>query len=423
MMSKQLFDGANIMMNKTIFCISTLLLISCGEEEDITTLDDDSFDYSVIIDEQTTVTNESDEIAVDVVAQPESVVELNANTLDETLSEETATSEEIDVNSTPIESLAKDLEGEEIHCTNSLGDESVTGFIDFYDPVTLTKDDVVKISVVNTTDLNVNHIPISESCFTISDAQQLPIAYSVNYQDSDLILDYRHKATSEVTARMNLPAGDALPWYDLAIDEPLTYNNSTSVEIYDSIGEAHIMTFYYVKEAVANQWLLFLSIDGKEINIDNSMPSGSKSTETTEEYNARITPSGWVGVRLMFKSNGDLKLIHPESGIITESIGNDILVNGADGSQTITINFNLDTEKPVALEPTQFASYFEVTFLDQNGYPDSIDGYDYSLRFSYYSLLSDGSYQLRHQSEDPVWAITNGYGNIADVILTGVDLK
>ena len=53
--------------------------------------------------------------------------------------------------------------------------------------------------------------------------------------------------TSEVDIRMNLPAGDvapANPVFDPT--DPLTFNNSTSVTIFDSLGDSHVMTYYFI---------------------------------------------------------------------------------------------------------------------------------------------------------------------------------
>ena len=78
---------------------------------------------------------------------------------------------------------------------------------------------------------------------------------------------------------------------------------------------------------------------------------------------------GVTGARLKFSSSGDFIEQIPalaDGGIITEEF-TDHLPNGADTSQTIAIDFNLDTLGPNANEPTQFASSFEVTSLEQDG--------------------------------------------------------
>ena len=54
-------------------------------------------------------------------------------------------------------------------------------------------------------------------------------------------------------------------------------------------------------------------------------------------------------------------------GIVSAPLGAAILSNGAEPLQAIKVNFNLDENAPNPNEPTQFASNFEVTALNQNG--------------------------------------------------------
>ncbi|NIB43257.1 flagellar hook-basal body complex protein [Pseudomaricurvus alkylphenolicus] len=76
------------------------------------------------------------------------------------------------------------------------------------------------------------------------------------------------------------PAVDPF-WGGLAInssfafnpDDPDTYNSATSVTIYDSLGFAHVMTQYFVKQRTdpldpdgsANTWDMYVQIDGEDI--------------------------------------------------------------------------------------------------------------------------------------------------------------
>jgi flagellar hook protein FlgE len=53
----------------------------------------------------------------------------------------------------------------------------------------------------------------------------------------------------------------------------------------------------------------------------------------------------------------------------TEALGANILANGSDPTQQISIDFNLDVNNATPNEPTQFASAFEVTSLEQDGLP------------------------------------------------------
>jgi flagellar hook protein FlgE len=237
--------------------------------------------------------------------------------------------------------------------------------------------------------------------------------------------------TTEVDMRMNLPAGDDyITDSPLNFDptDPLTYNHSTSVTVFDSLGDSHIMTYYFIKDnpndvvtpapvaGKPNEWILFTAIDGNPINIKDpiaeSIAAGNPDpaiaaaaavtaadaalvaalaaipqvpatieaatialadaeqdlkNASVASANGRVTSGGLVGGRLEFDSSGDFRNIYPSTGFTTEDLGNVILSNGADDTQEITIDFNLDTAGPNPNEPTQFASNFELTSLSQNG--------------------------------------------------------
>ena len=175
--------------------------------------------------------------------------------------------------------------------------------------------------------------------------------------------------TTEVDIRMNLPAGD--PYITGApanfdATDPLTYNNSTSVTVFDSLGDSHVMTYYFVKEDPAltpatNDWLIFTAVDGQMVDLQDPL--------TDSAANGRQTGAGDIGGRMSFTSGGDFLAINPTTGFTTDAagLGAGILANGADPTQTIAIDFNLDIAGANPNEPTQFASNFEVTSLEQNG--------------------------------------------------------
>ncbi|MCW8834004.1 MAG: flagellar hook protein FlgE, partial [Colwellia sp.] len=187
--------------------------------------------------------------------------------------------------------------------------------------------------------------------------------------------------TSEVDVRMNLPAGDSYisnaPG-NFDPDDPLTFNNSTSVTIFDSLGDSHIMTYFFVKDDPAvspNEWMMFAAVDGNVIDIVD--PVGGTNPvggSVSGPLSGRPLPppavgTGVQGARLMFSASGDFEGQIPtlaNGGIVTTDFSNH-LPNGADTTQTVEIDFNLDPIAPNPNEPTQFASNFEVTALNQNG--------------------------------------------------------
>ncbi len=224
--------------------------------------------------------------------------------------------------------------------------------------------------------------------------------------------------TSEVDVRMNLPAGDSYingsPG-NFDPEDPLTFNNSTSVTIFDSLGDSHVMTYFYIKEepsSAANQWTVFAAVDGKVIDLETEGSGNFAFAQTTRaaadaaqvtfdaiasptpadiatlqaavdaaraaELNTNpigggssgpLAPNGVIGARIAFNASGDFISQIPNlaaGGIRTVDFSNH-LSNGADLTQSIEIDFNLDPNSPSPNEPTQFASNFEVTALNQDG--------------------------------------------------------
>ncbi|GGF52073.1 flagellar hook protein FlgE [Alteromonas lipolytica] len=185
--------------------------------------------------------------------------------------------------------------------------------------------------------------------------------------------------TSEVDIRMNLPAGDAgLDPDNFDPEDPLTYNAATSVTVYDSLGDSHVMTYYFIKDNAAtttNEWYVVSAVDDNLVDMVNS--DGTNSDPTTA-VNTAGTASGnaVTAAKLIFSQGGDFTGIESPDGIAqsdfkirTEALGGTILANGSDPTQQINIDFNLEPGAATPNEPTQFASAFEVTSLEQDGLP------------------------------------------------------
>jgi flagellar hook protein FlgE len=183
--------------------------------------------------------------------------------------------------------------------------------------------------------------------------------------------------TAEVDIRMNLPASASVitgaPG-SFDPDDALTFNHSTSVTVFDSLGDSHIMTYFFVKES-ANTWNMFSAVDGNMVNVpDPGTLTDINGNPTTLPIGGNISgplsgAGGVAGARMNFDSSGDFVFQSPmpsEGGILTEDFTN-VLTNGADPTQRVLVNFNIDTVAPSPNEPTQFASGFEVTSLEQDG--------------------------------------------------------
>lgn len=184
--------------------------------------------------------------------------------------------------------------------------------------------------------------------------------------------------TSEVDIRMNLPAGDqALDPAGFDPDDPLTYNDSTSVTVYDSLGDSHVMTYYFIKDAngADNEWLVASSVDDQMVNMVDE--NGNEALPGAGTVNSVGTGANEFSAgKLQFSEGGDFIGIEFPTGVAgtpgndkfqTAALGAGILSNGSDDTQQISIDFNLNPNNATPNEPTQFASGFEVTSLEQDG--------------------------------------------------------
>jgi flagellar hook protein FlgE len=83
------------------------------------------------------------------------------------------------------------------------------------------------------------------------------------------------QATTRASLGLNLPADAAVPansTFDPA--DPSSFNHTTSVTIYDSLGTAHTATTYFIKNPAVNTWDLEVTIDGNPVGSGNQIAFG-----------------------------------------------------------------------------------------------------------------------------------------------------
>ncbi|CAH1904218.1 flagellar hook protein FlgE [Candidatus Nitrotoga sp. HW29] len=119
-----------------------------------------------------------------------------------------------------------------------------------------------------------------------------------------------------------------------------SYNSSTALTLYDSLGNSHIATTYFVKNATVNTWDVHMTVDG--LGLD-----GTPATATNTLLGTSPT--------LTFNTTG--ALITPATGIV--SVPGIVYATGSTTPQPLTFNF---------LSSTQFGAAFAVNQLTQNGY-------------------------------------------------------
>ena len=166
------------------------------------------------------------------------------------------------------------------------------------------------------------------------------------------------KATTQVDQTFNLNSTNTIPTtVPFNPSDPTSYNSATSTNIYDSQGNSHVMTQYFLKTG-PNAWQMNVLIDGR----NPATPATS-----TAPYTAAMTfsASGQLltqtpGVGLVAGANGTLDLAGWVPAAADTSVPPVWTPNGAAASPT---GINLD------LRPsTQFSSAFAVSSVSQDGY-------------------------------------------------------
>lgn len=164
--------------------------------------------------------------------------------------------------------------------------------------------------------------------------------------------DIPPQVTTGVNSVLNLDSSkSALPAAGFNQNDPTTFHNSTSVSIYDSLGNAHTLQTYYVKTA-PGAWSVFASTDG--------------------------APAAALGT-LNFSATGALTTAAPLTATVAVSTG-------------ATSPFAVDIDYAGT---TQFGSAFSVNKLTQDGFT--------SGRLAGFSVGGDGMIQGRY---------TNGQSNV-----------
>lgn len=135
-------------------------------------------------------------------------------------------------------------------------------------------------------------------------------------------------ATSKIDVQLNLPSGAAVPANaTFSPADATSYNQTTSVTVYDSLGAAHSASLYFAAGATPNDWTMYTSIDGT------------------------VQP-------------GSTALQYSNSGVLTTPAGGAITLPAftpATGAAPVTLSLDLS-------KTTQFGSQFAVSALNQNGY-------------------------------------------------------
>ncbi len=155
-------------------------------------------------------------------------------------------------------------------------------------------------------------------------------------------------ANVEMTANLDSREGQPLINFTAAPDYPYNafatpptspsgdqYNGSTSLAIYDSLGNPHALTSYFVKTATPNEWDVHTTIDGVTVSGPDTIVFEDNGQFDVANLPVEVNIVGWAPL--------------DDSGNPT----------GANPVQDLTVKLSTST---------QFGSDFGVSFISQDGF-------------------------------------------------------
>jgi len=183
------------------------------------------------------------------------------------------------------------------------------------------------------------------------------------------------KATADIRLEMNLDSrlASTVPASGPAIDlqDPKTYNNATTVTVYDAKGQDVAVTYYFQK-AATDQWNVFVTANGTPLAVDgNGDPAASTTVTYASDGSAPTAPVGKINLDIPPTTNSS-------------------------GAQTLAITgVQLDMQGT-----TQFGANFAVTDLTQDGYaPGQLVGIQFESNGVVMARYSNGQAKPAGQIE------------------------
>ncbi|MCP8898636.1 flagellar hook-basal body complex protein [Gilvimarinus xylanilyticus] len=226
-----------------------------------------------------------------------------------------------------------------------------------------------------------------------------------------ILMDEGYEVASATPAVGNLfaPLGPAsfteVPVNQFDPEDQATYNHATSNTIFDSMGNPHVMTQYFVKQPYdpnnpstsPNHWVMYVQVDGQEVgDPDPTLPPPENTLPTQAAFNVHFNQDGTLNESLtdtMLISNWTPR---DEQGNEIGALGPLPVLQG--GSTPVaeppsSSNFLIDLAGS-----TQFGAEFAVEQLDQDGYTTGrLSGLDVNDSGIIFARFTNGEAQVLGQ--------------------------
>jgi flagellar hook protein FlgE len=203
-------------------------------------------------------------------------------------------------------------------------------------------------------DANNNIVPSTPADIFINTADLQPVATGASAGATGLEMG------------LNLDSRESVIAAAFNVNNPTTYNSSTSATVFDSLGNPHLLSLYFKKTA-ANTWDVYTTLDG----ANQAGPTAA-----------------------IFNSTG--ALITPATGIINQTY---TAAQVGTGAAALAFPLNLTGS-------TQYGNIFGVNSISQDGYT--------SGRLSGLSVAADGTVQGRYsngQTRDLAQVVLGNFTN------------
>jgi flagellar hook protein FlgE len=152
-----------------------------------------------------------------------------------------------------------------------------------------------------------------------------------------------------------------------------TYNHATSTEMFDSLGNSHVMTQYFVKEPLdpsrpneQNIWAMYVQVDEQDVgDPDSTLNFPENLVPTRARYELFFNQDGTLDNEAtgdIYITNWDPKDANGDSSGAVNS------VNVLEGGLPLTSPATNSNFQIVLDGTTQFGSSFSVSDVNQNGY-------------------------------------------------------
>lgn len=183
------------------------------------------------------------------------------------------------------------------------------------------------------------------------------------------------KATTSIEAQFNLDSGHTVPaTTPFDPDNSATYNYANAVMVYDSLGNSHEVSTFFVKQPGTNTWAVYATAGGRPLDATGAM--AAVVPPATEPVASPLATGG-----LVFDGNGALDV-----GASTLVDGKINFANLDFGNGSNQLNFDINVTGT-----TQFGTNDQVSKLIQDGFTAGT--------LAAFSVNEDGSITGKYSNE------------------------